>query len=162
MPDLLSKLPGKAPAPAASAPRQASPISITADRLTYSDTKHQGTYLGHVVLTSAQARLTAGRLQVDLAPSASKTASAGPAVLQRVTASEDVKITQPGREAKAQTVVYDMAENRITMRGGPPSIYDAEHGYLTGETLTFFPSNDTIRVESEPGKRTFGEYRVKH
>jgi lipopolysaccharide export system protein LptA len=115
-----------------------------------------------VVLTSAQARLTAGRLQVDLAPSASKTASAGPAVLQRVTASEDVKITQPGREAKAQTVVYDMAENRITMRGGPPSIYDAEHGYLTGETLTFFPSNDTIRVESEPGKRTFGEYRVKH
>lgn len=161
MPHLLSNLPGKTSAEA-SGSRHASPISITADRLSYSDAKHQGTYLGHVVLTSAQARLTAGKLQFDLAPAATKTGEAGPAVLQRVIATEDVKITQPGREAKAQRVVYDMAVNRITMQGGPPSIYDAEHGYLTGETLTFSPSNDTIRVESEPGKRTFGEYRVKH
>ncbi len=158
MPQILSRT---SPAVQSGA-RPASPISIAADRLTYSDTKHRGTYLGHVILTSSQARLTADKLQFDLEPSATKSGVAGPAVLQRVTATEDVKITQPGREAKAQNVVYDMVANRITMRGGPPSIYDAEHGYLTGETLTFSPSNDTIRVENKLGKRTFGEYRVKH
>ncbi len=144
-----------------------SPVTVSAQRLTYSDTDHEARYRGTVRLVNRDVVMTAPVLDVFLtAPGdrgAQRNASA-PAGLQRVVASGGVRITQPGREATAERAVYEGNSDEVVLTGegsGAPSIFDAEQGRLTGHTLTFSPSSDTIRVESELGKRLRVEHPVK-
>jgi lipopolysaccharide export system protein LptA len=134
-------------APASSAPR---PVAITAAELTYSSTLQQAQYGGDVTLRNAGATLTAPRLVVYMA------AGATPARLQRAVASGGVEVRQPGRQAHGEQLSYDFAQARIEMRGGPPSIFDAEHGKISGDPLTFSLTNDAIQVGGKLGTRVSG------
>ncbi|HZT72984.1 MAG TPA: LptA/OstA family protein [Terriglobales bacterium] len=137
----------------------AMPVTITAGRLIYSGAGRQASYSDHVQVSAGDATLTAPRLTVELLPAAAN--AAAPARIQRVIASGGAEMRQPGRQAKAERMVYDFTRDEVTLSGGSPSIFDAELGFLSGSTLTFSPSSDSIRVESGAGARSFGEYRVQ-
>jgi lipopolysaccharide export system protein LptA len=150
-------------------PSGPAPVTITAPTLHYSEVDRHARYEKGVLMISRDSRVTCQVLDVYLAPTTApgqtpvsqpKAAAGAPAAIERAVARGSVRITQPGRLAKAEVATYTFANDLITLVGGPPSIYDAEHGTLTGYSLTFSPSGETIRVESGPGIRTAGQYKV--
>ena len=50
---------------------------------------------------------------------------------------------------KAQNLVYTASDDKFVLTGGPPSIFDAEQGKITGDSLTFFRSDDRALVEGK-------------
>ena len=58
-----------------------------------------------------------------------------------------VVITQPSRHATGGRMVYTAAEEKFVLTGGTPSIFDAERGKITGDSLTFFRHDDRVLVE---------------
>lgn len=147
-----------APASAASAPNlmqaaaRGGAVQIEAESLQYRQTG-EAIFRGQVAMQSGNARLTAPELQVWLAPAA----HGGAGRLQRALAQGGVNLAQPGRTASAQQLQYDFTAGRIELVGGPPSIFDAEHGQIHGDPLTFFLANDEIQVGSPKGARAEGQ-----
>ncbi|MGH9540381.1 MAG: LptA/OstA family protein, partial [Terriglobales bacterium] len=140
------------------APARPMPVMAVADRLDYVGATRQAVYSGHVKVTAGDSILTAQKLRIEFLPAG---APAAPARVRRVVAEGGAQLLEPGRRAAAEQIVYDFAAGLVTLSGGSPSIFDAELGYLAGSTLTFSPSNASIRVESGGGSRTYGEYRIK-
>jgi lipopolysaccharide export system protein LptA len=145
------------------------PINITAAQLTYSDTERRARFTGGVVMKGQDATVTADHADVLLvgrtsqAPQGGTQSPAGspgskvaggdarpqtgPSQLQQITADGNVVITEPARKATGQKLVYTAAEEKFVLTGGPPVITDAEHGRITGQSLTFFSKDDRVVVE---------------
>ena len=73
---------------------------------------------------------------------------------------EQVVITQPERRAIGDLLVYTAADDKFVLTGGPPSIFDAEHGKITGVSLTFFRHDDRVLVEGNNSSPTVTQTRV--
>jgi lipopolysaccharide export system protein LptA len=159
-----------------------SPVAITGMRLTYADAERKAHYEGGVkakgvdftaVAKSADAYLVA-RSQVaggSLDKQASEKQAVGgaiggpvggPAQLDHLVAVEDVHIQQPGRQADGQKLVYTASDDKFVLTGGPPSIFDAEQGKITGVSLTFFRGDDRVLVEGEANTPVVTKTRVTH
>jgi lipopolysaccharide export system protein LptA len=69
--------------------------------------------------------------------------------LDRMVAQGNVVIQQTNRRAEGETLVYTEADDKFVLSGGPPSIFDAEQGKITGVSLTFFRRDDRVLVEGE-------------
>ncbi len=146
-------------------PLRSQPMTIAARQFTYSQKSNQAIYSGNVVVLSDGMTMKADRLVASIAPTGSSatsraSAASGSSGIQRIDALGHVRVTAPGRHARADRAVYLVQSRQVTLSGGPPSISDAELGFLTGRSLTFSPLGGTIRVESQPGARTYGLYRV--
>lgn len=165
MPPTALPIPGRAGAQAAAA--GPAPVTLTADHMHYSNNAGTVNFSDHVTVTVGLTRLTANRLTATLAsgpaaPGASGTAGPGPAGLQHAVAEGSVKLAQPGRSAQAQTATYDLRKGIIVLTGGRPSISDAEHGFLTGDPLTFSTRDDAMTVESASGTSPIGKNQIGH
>jgi len=133
-----------------------SPIDITAKRLTYVDSDRKVRYEGGVVAKGADFIASSKTADAYLRPR-SQTASqaagnqppGGPGQLERMVAQGDVLIQQPNRQARGDALTYTAADDKFILTGGPPSIFDAEHGKITGVSLTFFRHDDRVLVEGE-------------
>jgi lipopolysaccharide export system protein LptA len=71
--------------------------------------------------------------------------------VQSIDASGDILLQQPGRRATGDRLVYTADEEKFVLTGSPgypPSIFDAEHGKVTGVSLTFFNRDDRVLVDS--------------
>jgi lipopolysaccharide export system protein LptA len=75
-------------------------------------------------------------------------------------AAGDVVVQQPTRHANGQQLVYTAAEDKFVLTGGPPSIFDAEQGKITGVSLTFFRGDDRVLVEGEASTPVVTQTRV--
>ncbi len=131
---------------------RSSPISITAARLTYADSERRVHYDGGVVAKGADFTASARTADAYLLPhsqSSNNQAFAGPGQLDHMVAKDDVVILQPNRRAEGQNLVYTAADDKFVLTGGPPSIFDAEQGKITGVSLTFFRRDDRVLVEGE-------------
>ncbi len=71
-----------------------------------------------------------------------------------------IKLQEPGREADCQKLVYTSADDKFVLTGGPPSIFDAERGKITGVSLTFFRGDDRVLVEGEASTPVVTQTRV--
>jgi lipopolysaccharide export system protein LptA len=80
---------------------------------------------------------------------AGKQALSTPGRLDRMVAQGDVVIQQTNRHAQGQTLMYTAADDKFVLTGGPPSIFDAEQGKITGVSLTFFRRDDRVLVEGK-------------
>jgi lipopolysaccharide export system protein LptA len=69
-------------------------------------------------------------------------------------------ITQPTRRATGKRMVYTAAEDKFVLSGGPPSIFDAEHGKITGVSLTLFRADDRVLVEGTVTSPSVTQTRV--
>jgi lipopolysaccharide export system protein LptA len=142
---------------------QASPIAISAMRLTYADAERKAHYDGGVTARGTEFIATARDMDVYLLPrsqSSSNQSVSGPGRLDHMVAHGDVVIQQPGRHADGQTLVYTASDDKFVLTGGPPSIFDAERGKITGVSLTFFRGDDRVLVEGGASTPVVTQTRV--
>jgi lipopolysaccharide export system protein LptA len=139
------------------------PISITAAKLTYVDSERRVHYEGGVLAKGGDFTASAKGLDAYLLPrsqASNHQSFAGPGQLDRIVAQDDVVIQQPKRRAEGQKLVYTAAEDKFVLTGGPPSIFDAEQGKITGVSLTFFRRDDRVLVEGEASSPVVTQTRV--
>jgi lipopolysaccharide export system protein LptA len=154
---------------------KATPVTITSARLNYVDAGRKIEMDGGVTVRGSDSTLTAQKMTVYLAArnqlltgqsstnqsltgqSLTKTATPGPETpgqVERIVAEGKIVVTQPTRHATGDRLVYTAAEDKFVLTGdpkNPPSIFDAERGKITGDSLTFYRHDDRVLVE---GKET--------
>ncbi len=156
------KNPGKTAGKGGPLPKS-SPIFITAAKLTYSDAERKIHYEGGVLAKAADftaAAKTADAYLVPRSQTSSNQSFSGPGQLDRMVAQGDILVQQPTRHADGQTLVYTAADDKFILTGGPPSIFDAEQGRITGVSLTFFRGDDRVLVEGEKSTPVVTKTRV--
>ena len=80
--------------------------------------------------------------------------------LERLVATEQVVVHQTIRQAVGNQLTYYVQDDKFVLTGGPPSIFDAERGKITGVSLTFFRGNDRVLVEGSNLSPTVTQTRV--
>jgi lipopolysaccharide export system protein LptA len=140
-----------------------SPVAITSARLTYADAERKAHYEGGVVAKGTSFTASASSMDVYLRPRSQTPNNqllAGPGQLDHMVAQGNVVIQQPTRRAEGQTLVYTADDDKFVLTGGPPSIFDAERGKITGVSLTFFRGDDRVLVEGEASTPVVTQTRV--
>jgi lipopolysaccharide export system protein LptA len=69
-------------------------------------------------------------------------------------------INQPKRQGTGDQLVYTAADDKFVLTGGPPSIFDAERGKITGVSLTLFRHDDRVLVEGNAASPVVTQTRV--
>jgi len=150
---------------------QSSPVTITATRLTYADSERKVHYDGGVIAKGADFTASAKTADAYLLPRGQTSPAsptqphnnqpvAAPGQLDHMVAQGDVIVQQPNRRATGQNLVYTAADDKFVLTGGPPSIFDAEQGKITGVSLTFFRRDDRVLVEGEASTPVVTQTRV--
>lgn len=140
---------------------KSAPVNVTADKLTYVDAERRAVFSGNVVIKSAETTMNANSVQVFLLARGSSGGGAGNQ-LDRIVAQGDIEIQQGARKALGSQVVYTAKEQKFVLTGSPerkPSIFDAEHGQITGDSLTFFTQGDRVLVGSGNSSSTLTQIR---
>jgi lipopolysaccharide export system protein LptA len=140
------------------------PVNITARKLTYVDAERRARYEGGVTSRSSDGVLTADHVDIFLKESGVAATApqplAQPSQLDRIIASGNVVVTQPGRRGTGEKLSYFQDDGRFVLTGGSPMIHDAEHGTVRGDTLTFFSKDDRVLVEGSQAAPTVTHTRV--
>ena len=142
---------------------QASPVTISAMRLTYSDSDRKAHYEGGVIAVGTDFNASSNEMDVYLLPSSQISTSQplrSTGRLDHMVAVGHVLIQEPGRHANGQRLVYTASDDKFVLTGGPPSIFDAEHGKITGDSLTFYRADDRVLVEGEASTPAVTQTRV--
>ena len=130
---------------------KSTPIHITSNHLVYRDSDREAKYQGEVLARGPDITLTSSQMEVFFAAasqSAKATAPAdAPAKVEKIIASGSVVVTQPTRHATGDKLTYTSEDDRFILTGGPPSIFDAERGKITGVSLTLFRRDDRVIVD---------------
>jgi len=129
---------------------KSTPVHITSDRLIYRDSERVANYQGGVVARGPDLNVTSSQMDVFFAPAKStegQTASGTPAKLEKLIASGTVIVTEPTRRATGDKLTYTSADDKFVLTGGPPSIFDAERGKVTGVSLTLYRHDDRVVVD---------------
>jgi lipopolysaccharide export system protein LptA len=129
---------------------KATPVTIQSPRLNYRDSDRKINLDGGVTVKSADATMTAQQMAVFLAarsPSQDTADRTTPGQVEKILAEQKVMITQPTRHASGEKLVYTASDEKFVLTGGPPSIFDAERGKITGDSLTFYKRDDRVLVE---------------
>ena len=128
------------------------PVHITSERLNYADPDRKVFFDGGVTAKSADATMTGQKMTVFLLPRSQSKEGTNPAMpgqVDRIIAEDQVVLTQPTRHATGDRLVYTSADEKFVLTGGPPSIFDAERGKTTGDSLTFYRHDDRVLVEGK-------------
>ena len=126
------------------------PVRITSARLNYVDAERRIFLDGGVTAKASDATMTGQRMTVSLLPRSQSKAGTNPAMpgqVERIIAEDQVVIIQPTRRATGERLVYTSADDKYVLTGGPPSIFDAERGKTTGDSLTFYKHDDRVLVD---------------
>ena len=142
--------------------RPATPVRITSASLRYTDAERRIHLEGGVVARTADLTVMADQMDAYLLPRRQALAGQGFAAsqLDRIVAGGNVVIQQPSRRAIGEKLVYSAAEDKFVLTGGPPSIFDAEHGKITGDSLTFYNRDDRVLVEGGNSSPTVTQTQV--
>jgi len=140
-----------------------SSITVTSARVTYADAERRLHYEGGVIAKATEFTASAQTADAYLLPrsqTATNTSIATPGQLDHMVAEGGVVILQPQRRADGQKLLYTAEDDKFVLTGGPPSIFDAEQGKITGVSLTFFRSDDRVLVEGEASTPVVTKTRV--
>ncbi|HEY1263258.1 MAG TPA: LPS export ABC transporter periplasmic protein LptC [Terriglobales bacterium] len=138
------------------------PATIVSSRLTYSDKERKAHFDGAVTGKWTDMTITANQMDVFLQPKGESSGGgqASPGKLDRVVAQGQVVIVQPKRRGTGEELVYTAADDKFVLTGGPPSIFDAEQGKITGVSLTLFRHDDRVLVEGNAASPVVTQTRV--
>jgi lipopolysaccharide export system protein LptA len=143
------------------------PVKITSDRLTYTDSERKAHFEEAVQAKGADLTITSKVMDVFLQPSDKATSNqsitgtgAGTGKIDHIIASGQVAIIQPGRRATGDQLVYTTSDDKFVLTGGSPSIFDAEQGKITGVSLTLFRHDGRVVVEGNNTSPTVTQTRV--
>lgn len=137
------------------------PVEVNADHLHYEDAQRKAAFDGSILVHSADSTLRANKAVIALKPQATgqQTKTQAPESpeqgaaneVQTIDASGDIQLEQLGRRASGARLLYTADEGKFVLTGVPgvpPSIFDAEHGQVTGVSLTFFNRDGRVLVDS--------------
>jgi lipopolysaccharide export system protein LptA len=152
-------------------PDQPNLVSITAAQLSYADSERKAHYEGGVSAKSSAFTASSQTMDVYLLPRSQSPGQntsqgtpsqsvTGQARVDRIVAQGHVLVQQPNRRAQGETLVYTTADDKFVLTGGPPSIFDAEQGKVTGVSLTFFRADDRVLVEGAASTPVVTQTRV--
>ena len=88
--------------------------------------------------------------------------------VERIVASGDIEMEQPGRRAAGGQVVYTASDGMFVLTGTPtalPKVIDDQRGAVTGTSLRFHAGDENVVVsngDSGAGQRVRTETRVKN
>jgi lipopolysaccharide export system protein LptA len=139
------------------------PVNVVADRLVYSEEKRILYFGGDAQATSGDIGLSAAEINcffIESYQTNDKKAVGLGSNLNKVVASGSVIVTEPGRRATGSHLAYTAADDKFVMTGGPPSIFDAEHGNVTGVSLTLYGHDGRVLVEGTDKSPAVTETRV--
>jgi lipopolysaccharide export system protein LptA len=139
------------------------PVNVTSARLIYLDLQRKARFEGGIVMRSPEGTVTAENADIYLQSKGQSTpvkTSAGSGQIERAIAQGHVQLQQGNRRANGEKLVYTGGEGKFVLSGGSPSIFDAEHGTVTGDSLTFFNRDDRLLVESKTSSGTVTQTRV--
>jgi lipopolysaccharide export system protein LptA len=149
-----------------------SPVDVTADKLTYVDAERRARYTGAVLVKSPTGTISSEQIDVYLKPADSVTAQSstpakavvpgteGPSQIDHMVAIGKVIVTEPNRRAAGQRLVYTADDGKYFLTGKDASIFDAEHGQIWGDSLTFYSRDDRVLVESKAPAPTVTRARI--
>ena len=138
------------------------PLAVNSNHLAYTDNERKAHFDGNVVAKWTDLTITSRTMDVFL-QAHSETSSPsvnGLGKLDRVVASDQVVINQPKRQGTGDQLVYTAADDKFVLTGGPPSIFDAEQGKITGVSLTLFRHDDRVLVEGNAASPVVTQTRV--
>jgi lipopolysaccharide export system protein LptA len=146
------------------------PVAIKANKFTYSDNDRRAQFEGNVRVKSSDTSITTEHVDV-LLRSKSRTASSGStqesaSQVEEIVAQGPIEIEQqnPVRKATGQKLIYTASDGKFVLTGEPgkpPSIFDAERGNITGDSLTFYTHDDRVQIGSSESSRTVTRTRIK-
>jgi lipopolysaccharide export system protein LptA len=139
------------------------PLTIASGRFVYADGDRKARFDGGVLAKGADLTVSANQMDVFLQARGQATPNQSVSrvgKVEKMVAQGQVVIAQPTRRATGQQLVYTSAEDKFVLTGGPPSIFDAEHGKITGVSLTFFIHDDRVLVEGSNSSPTVTQTRV--
>jgi len=135
------------------------PVHVTSQGLKYVDAERTIFLDGGVTAKASDATMTGQRMTVFLlprSPSHADTSQPGktigpamPGQVDHIVAEGQVVITEPARHATGDRLLYTAADDKFVLTGGPPSIFDAERGKISGDSLTFYRHDDRVLVEGK-------------
>jgi lipopolysaccharide export system protein LptA len=143
--------------------RASDAITVTSARLTYIDAERRAHYDGDVIAKGTSFTASAKTADAYLVPRSQATSNqqlAAPGRLDHMVAEGSVVVQQPARRAEGQKLVYTAGDDKFVLTGGPPSIFDAERGKITGVSLTFFRADDRVLVEGKASTPVVTQTRV--
>ena len=126
------------------------PVVINSEHLTYTDAERKIFLDGGVTARGSDTTLTGRQMTVFLLPHEQGKVAKNPGgsgQIDRIVAEGGIAVTQPARHATGEKLVYTAADDKFVLTGGPPSIFDAERGKITGDSLTFYRHDDRVLVE---------------
>jgi lipopolysaccharide export system protein LptA len=127
------------------------PVNVTSNKLSYVDSERKAVFSGKVLVKSQDTTITADTVDVILVPKGSQTENQSASQLERIVAQGDIEIQQAARKAVGSQLVYTAAEEKMVLTGTQarrPSIFDAERGEISGDSLTFFTHDGRVLVGS--------------
>jgi lipopolysaccharide export system protein LptA len=80
--------------------------------------------------------------------------------IDKIISEGHVVVIQPKRRGVGTNLTYTASDDRFVLTGGPPSIFDAERGKVTGNSLTFYRRDDRVLVEGKANSPALTETRV--
>ena len=141
----------------------ATPVSITAARLTYTDDEHRARFEGDVLARGADVSMTAKMIDAFLLSRnqlSGKQSLSSQGQLDHIVAEGNVVVQSRTRRASGEKLVYTASADKFVLTGGPPCIFDAEHGKITGVSLTFYNRDDRVLVEGRETSPAVTQTRV--
>ncbi|HWG50504.1 MAG TPA: LPS export ABC transporter periplasmic protein LptC [Candidatus Acidoferrales bacterium] len=139
------------------------PVNVTSDRLSYVDADRKAVFTGNVRLHGEDFTMSAATIQVLLAP-AHQAATKSGNQLDRIVAEGDIQIQQPDRRATGSQLVYTASEQKFVLTGVPgkrPSIFDAERGQISGDSLTFYTHDGRVLIGSGQTSQSLTPTRIR-
>jgi lipopolysaccharide export system protein LptA len=150
-----------------------SPVDVTADKLTYLDEQRLARYTGRVLVKSQDGTVSAEQMDIYLKSADSSQASQtpasarsfvspseGPSRVDHIIAIGKVIVTVPNRRGVGERLVYTADDGKYYLTGKDASIFDAEHGQVWGDSLTFYSRDDRVLVESKASAPTVTRARI--
>jgi lipopolysaccharide export system protein LptA len=139
------------------------PVKITSARFSYIDSERRAHFEQAVQAKGSDLMIYANEMDVFLQPQEQTNANqslAGTGKIDHIVARNHVVITQPGRKATGEQLLYTIADDKFVLSGGSPSIFDAEHGEITGVSLTLFRHDGRVLIEGDNTSPTVTQTRV--
>jgi lipopolysaccharide export system protein LptA len=136
------------------------PVNVTADRLSYVDADRKAVFSGNVLVRSSETTMNADTVQVLLQPRGAQAISQ----LDKIVAQGQIQIEQPNRKATGNHLVYTAQDEKLVLTasaGARPTLVDAEHGEITGDSLTFYRHDDRVLVDSQESSPTLIQTRIR-
>jgi lipopolysaccharide export system protein LptA len=160
---------------------------IISSQMVYSDIDRQAVFTGGVQVFDGDGVMRSQQATVYLSPADAEkdkaakgaaaahgatTGSPGSSVngllggnVERIVATQKIELTQPGRRATGDRLVYTASDQMFVLTGtaaAPPKVVDAQQGSTTGAVLRFHSGDNSVEVAAREGDDRDGKSGKVH